>query len=455
MMFKPDLWTRSFKLAVAVTFFIGVLLWVRPPQREDGHKLKTWFSQSTHTWSSHESHEVIPTEKTGVVKPGCPNAPEGQDIVVTVKTGASEAAKRLPTQLKTTLRCPPNILHFSDLAQTVENITLHDSLAAVAEFIKVGNSDFDLYRKQKARQKLGWKDEEVTKEVKEQAWNLDKYKNLHIVQESWNLLPKKRWYLHIDADTYLFWPSLLHWLPTLDDSEPLYTGSLTCFSDVKSAHGGSGILISEKATRAIVVDNTSTVPSWDADARAHCCGDELVARALKENGVEMHNSWPIINGDYPATIPFGSQYWCEPIVTMHHLSVEDMEMVHEFEKRRKRPNDPVTYRELFKDLVYGKIPDIVINNWDNGAEGIAVPDCPSFEQCASECEKNSGCFQASFDGKDCTLGTRFFKLGLKREPEGGKVWQSMWNKYRIYEWAKAHGDCSKYKPGFHDAFVCK
>lgn len=333
MMFKPAIWTRSVKLAVAVTFFFVVILWVRPPHREDGRKIKTWFSQSSHTWDLHDGSEGPPIQTAA----NCPISPEAQDIVVTVKTGASEAASRIPTQMRTTLRCPPNTLHFSDMGQQVGNVTIHDSLAAVPEFVKVGNPDFDLYRKQKARKMLGWHEEEVTKETKEAAWTLDKYKNLHVVHMSYTLMPKKKWYLHIDADTYLFWPSLLWWLPTLNASEALYTGSLTCFSDVKAAHGGSGILLSESATRAIVVDNSSTVPSWDAQAKEHCCGDELVARALKENGVEMHNSWPIINGDNPFTIPFGPQYWCEPIVTMHHLSTEEMELVAAFEQRRKKP----------------------------------------------------------------------------------------------------------------------
>lgn len=339
MMFRPDIWSRPIKLAVAVTFVFAFILWVRPPQREDGRKIKTWFSESSHAWSGHEGHEshVDKEATTRLSVDNCAVSALSDEIVVTVKTGASEAASRLPIQLKTTLRCPPTILHFSDMAQKVDNITIHDSLAPIAEFVKIANPDFDLYRKQNARKKLGWHDEEVTKETKEAAWTLDKYKNLHIVQMSYDMMPKKKWFLHIDADTYLIWSSLLWWLPKLDDSKPLYTGSLTCFSDVKAAHGGSGILLSQSATQVIVAENSSAVPSWDAQAREHCCGDELVARALKENGIEMHNSWPIINGDTPWTIPFGPQYWCEPIVTMHHLSTHDMELVAAFEQKRKNP----------------------------------------------------------------------------------------------------------------------
>jgi hypothetical protein len=115
----------------------------------------------------------------------------------------------------------------------------------------------------------------------------------------------------------------------------------------------------------------------------------------------------------------------------------------------------VTYKELFKDLIYGRIPDAPLDNWDNRAEGIEVPDCPSLEQCISECEQNKGCFQALYDGKDCTLGTRHFMLGVKREPAKGKTWQSYWNKLRMYEFAKKHQDCSNANLAFKDHFVCR
>jgi hypothetical protein len=332
MMLKPDVWNRSVKLAILVIVFFAFILWIRPPQREDGRRIKTWFSQSTHNWGVHYGHED--SSKT---PRNCPVTPDAENVVITVKTGASEAAARIPTQLRTTLQCPPNILHFSDMDQKIGNVTLHDALAPIAEFVKIGNPDFNLYRQQLARKKLGWHDEVPTEETKRAAWRLDKYKNLHIVAQSWWLLPKKKWYLHIDADTYLVWSSLLWWLNKLNASTALYTGSLTCFGNVKAAHGGSGILLSELATRAVVVDNSSTIPSWDGAARDHCCGDELVARALKDNGIEMHNSWPIINGDNPFTVPFGPQYWCEPVVTMHHMSTSDMEMVSKFEQRRANP----------------------------------------------------------------------------------------------------------------------
>ena len=84
-----------------------------------------------------------------------------------------------------------------------------------------------------------------------------------------------------------------------------------------------------------------------------------------------------------------------------------------------------------------------------------MPNIKSFEQCASECEQNASCFQASFDGTDCTLGTRHFRLGEKRVREGNKKWQSMWIKKRMADWAQKNSNCANHKIEFRDAFVCK
>jgi hypothetical protein len=83
-----------------------------------------------------------------------------------------------------------------------------------------------------------------------------------------------------------------------------------------------------------------------------------------------------------------------------------------------------------------------------------LPDCPSFDQCVGECDQNDGCFQALYDGQDCVLGTRNFRLGVERKPDQDKKWQSKWNKKRIHDWATAHIACSNMSFAFKDAFVC-
>lgn len=58
----------------------------------------------------------------------CPVSTSAQRIVVSIKTGATEAAAKTPTQIQTTLRCVKNVFLFSDLEQDIGEYHLHDAL---------------------------------------------------------------------------------------------------------------------------------------------------------------------------------------------------------------------------------------------------------------------------------------------------------------------------------------
>lgn len=58
----------------------------------------------------------------------CPVSTSAQRIVVSIKTGATEAASKTPTQIQTTLRCVKNVFLFSDLEQDIGEYHLHDAL---------------------------------------------------------------------------------------------------------------------------------------------------------------------------------------------------------------------------------------------------------------------------------------------------------------------------------------
>lgn len=117
---------------------------------------------------------------------------------------------------------------------------------------------------------------------------------------------------------------------------------------------------------------------------------------------------------------------------------------------------PLTYRELFNDFVFEAMPT-TLDNWDNLAEGITMPDVSTFEHCMLECDNNPSCFQSVHDGNTtCTLGTQSFRLGEEKKaiPEEGKMWQSYWKKERMMEWADQHQDCSGWTMAYKDSFIC-
>jgi len=269
-----------------------------------------------------------------------------KQVVITVKTGASEAEDRIPTIMTTSLRCAPNVLIFSDMFQDVKGYRIYDSLDDVAPEVSQENSAFDLYRLQQ-KLKKSHPNHFVTalkasmNDLEKAAWDLDRYKNLHIVEKAWELRPKSDWYLHVDADTYVFLPTLASWLRTLNPSEPIYGGSMACVG-MGFAHGGSGILISRAATENLVVQHKGEAARWDPKISEFPYGDLVLAYAFKEYDIPVSNAWPIINGETPATIPFAEHHWCQPIVTVHHISPQEAERLGQFERRREHP-DVSTY----------------------------------------------------------------------------------------------------------------
>ena len=146
------------------------------------------------------------------------------------------------------------------------------------------------------------------------------------------------WYLVVDADTYVLWPNMLRWLGSLNPSKKSYFGSQVEIGDVKFAHGGSGIILSRAAMVELVVKNNGTAGKWDDKTSDKCCGDLVLAMALGEYGIKLQDTWPLMSGETPSTMPFGPatpEYWCRSALTMHHLSSVDMVELANFEARRE------------------------------------------------------------------------------------------------------------------------
>ena len=148
----------------------------------------------------------------------CPVSPSAENVVVSIKTGASEAADKIPALMQTSLRCVKNTFIFSDLEQDIGDYHLYDALDTVSASIVNTNSDFEFYQKQRelwrSKQNLdALKDAKNPKDPagKPAAWILDKYKFIHVLEKTWALKPDMDWYILIDADTYIVWSNLLIW----------------------------------------------------------------------------------------------------------------------------------------------------------------------------------------------------------------------------------------------------
>jgi len=254
-------------------------------------------------------------------KATCQDSDIAGRTVVILRTGATEAYSKIPTQLLTALRCVSNLLIVSDMEQDLGGHHIHDVLKNVSPNIRENHPDFELYRQQRVLQSQGLFDNlekllsskyKNQKDREKAAQTLDKYKYFHMMYLAWERYSHKDWFVFIEADTYLVWPTLLHWLDTLDPAKELFIGSPLYKSDDRLAHGGSGLVLSNAAMRKIAVEHAGDASDLDARMKVHLSGDYLLSKAAQEWGIPVEGVWPMLGGESPKTLPYGPAAWCEP-----------------------------------------------------------------------------------------------------------------------------------------------
>jgi hypothetical protein len=205
-----------------------------------------------------------------------------------MKTGSTESYSRIPTQLMTLLKCLPDYFIYSDKDQHIAGHHIRDSLDSVLPTTRIGNSDFDLYD----RQQLCAVDQQRCNSVStksNEGWNLDKYKNVHIAEKVFKQRPNYDWYLFIDADTYVLFPTLMQWLPRMDHTKPHYIGSVSLLHNLPFAHGGSGYLVSRPVMEKLAAHGR-IANELEEQTKHECCGDFMFSRAVNiTSGTKVQN----------------------------------------------------------------------------------------------------------------------------------------------------------------------
>ncbi|EPE35713.1 hypothetical protein GLAREA_05050 [Glarea lozoyensis ATCC 20868] len=395
--------------------------------------------------------------KSPTTSSACPNFPGTSNIGVAIKTGATEATEKIPALMQTRLRCLENVFFFSDLEQDIDSHHLYDALDTISEAFLNENQDFTFYRQQKTlwqrTQNItslrGTKNPESPNVLA--AWTLDKYKFIHIVEKTWALKPDLDWYLFLDADTYVVWPNMIHWLSTLDPNRKSYFGSEVSINDIAFAHGGSGIILSKALVYEIAVTRKGVAAQWDGRTKERCCGDLVLAEMMREFGTRLRDVWPLMSGERPESLPFGpgsGEYWCKPALTFHHVSVAGMKRFSDFEEAWwDRTKMPLRHADVLKELWLRDMTERR-ENWDNlaadkgefGKTGGVKKVAATFEECKSACEGDEDCFQFSWHGGKCFVG-RSVRFGEERIPDEGGEWTSGWSLTRLESWMGRQEGC--------------
>ena len=157
--------------------------------------------------------------------------------------------------------------------------------------------------------------------------------------------PDREWYVFYEDDTYILWDNVFRLLDHYDPDLPFYFGSpsagcrplgqLTWFG-----YGGAGYILSREAMRRLVKHD------WDASGlylgpklqEAHwdrtldvCCGDSLLGCVLAKEQVTLGGLYPMLTPHQPDQVPFSEQHWCQPALSMHKPSADDMRQLWRWE----------------------------------------------------------------------------------------------------------------------------
>ncbi|KAI0414351.1 hypothetical protein F5X98DRAFT_349337 [Xylaria grammica] len=487
---------RIFGAATVVTL-IATYIYLRPQwqfeYREYYDGVTSYFSRPVYDNTLYnQGNEKLLQKQYNTSNP-CARFPNADGIVFVMKTGATEAFDRVPTQLLTTMSClsDSNFLLFSDMEQQMGPYHIYDALSGIDEADLARIGDFDLYRSQQECV-VSQKECIDTTAERQHAWNLDKYKFLPMIEQTWRMRPGHDWYIFAEADTYVFWANMVHWLKKqsgLNPREKIYLGSRSFVSNRPFAHGGSGYILSGGVLKHLVEKHSNLTREYTQKGTEECCGDLLVALALDDHeGIKIRQTWPMINGEKPTTLPYGRGHWCEPILTMHHMNAEEISTVWQFEQTRKTDR-VLMIKDLYDSLIAPKMQK-ARENWDNGSDDVCYinldPDAQeradghsrgrqrkeeemseiekeawkSPENCAKVCESelsaedsddkekrlNRNCFQYRWHDEVCCT-SKSFKFGepkAKPADDDSKArWTSGWYMEGIKDWIDAMGECTE------------
>ncbi|KAF2172564.1 glycosyltransferase family 31 protein [Zasmidium cellare ATCC 36951] len=403
----------------------------------------------------------------------CQSLKGGEDVLVVMRTGATEIKDKLPAHLNTTFQCYPHLVIFSDFAEDFHGREVHDVLRDIPDEIKSKNDDFKhyLHVQEAGRQNLN--DDELSGKISAESgpvgksdnagWRLDKWKFLPMINRTLEMYPDKKWYVFVEPDTYLVWSNLLQWLPKLKPDKPLYYGSEVMIGDDVFAHGGSAFVMSKPAMEKGAEIYNEKVNELHDFTAGHWAGDCVLGKALHDAGVDLTWSWPQFQGGNPSFSMGWTDHktdhvlWCTPAISYHHLTPYEVRDFWQFEqtwirsvlakqkhnRERGLPfrfwGDDMTnvlhHRDTFKLYV---MPNITQerNHWNNTPE-VPAPDTQgiTLEDCRERCEENDDCLQYALGPDGCSTG---------REPRMGQEDETTtagWMPERIEEWVKDLDHC--------------
>lgn len=433
-----------------------------------------WVSSFPRQYDEDE----LSSEAARLSRSKAPFPVEIDKLVVTIRTTATEAFAKLPmTLLLTDPVYHDNVNIVSDLRMAIGSFPVHDVLEKIDSRVMASNPDLQRHGRQvrlaKASIDLSLAKESNAEKEKEVLAKLDKYKYIRMMEKAWEMKPDRKWYLFVDADTYVFRPSLMDWLGRFDSSKPHFLADAPS-PDLPGA-GSGAFIVSEPVMRKLFSGKDNIASYWDVRISDYHSGFEAVVAAMdSELKLGYNRTWPAISSYNPTTAPYGPGLWCERVTALHDVAVDTASDLWRLQKDREEyTQQPIDFVNLWKRFVQPENLTAPRDDWDNlssspdnagynilfegkgdARDGLAVNGEASWEACAESCNNNIHCMQFSYSSipvsnhnengeTKCHL-SRNLRLGKHVEPleieaDGQKVkleWKSGWRAEKFQNWTQ-------------------
>ncbi|OLN97198.1 hypothetical protein CCHL11_02176 [Colletotrichum chlorophyti] len=181
------------------------------------------------------------------------------------------------------------------------------------------------------------------------GWDLDGLKFISGLEYIYSALPRKKWYVILDDDTYLVKSSLRLLLAHWDPNVPQYIGNAVGDFKGRFAHGGSSIVISHAAA-AKLLSRREIIAAAHEYSLEETWGDKLIATTLQKIGVYLDERYShFFNGERPGISKIRADRYCSPLVSFH--SVTDADEMKRIGRAFRGETNPVFWGQLWE--MYG------------------------------------------------------------------------------------------------------
>lgn len=376
-------------------------------------------------------------------QPDCARFSPAADMLVVVKTGATEIHQKLPIHFSTTLRCIPHFVIYSDMAEEFEGHQVYDVLDAVSSDTKMKNDDFVLYRELQEYRTSGRNISDLIDGNHKKAWNLDKWKFIPMMEKALQDRPSAKWFYFIETDTAVVWDNLFAYIAKFDPEKSWYIGGPSWLGDVEFAHGGTGFVLSNQAVRLMAEKWKKEQTEIEKVITEHYAGDMILAKVLKTMDIGLEKSWPIFQGETPDTLDYSSHHWCYPVASYHHVNNKWIQAISDFQEEwalSAHGKEPLRHRDAFEKFVQPNLqPER--QRWDNICNDEKVVDPSTADACRESCKGDSECVQWFFAPGKCKTG-KVVRLGSSTEEDQYSLEiVSGWMLDRIDVFKKEHSAC--------------